>query len=62
MKSGNKPEAGKVKVRIPKQNRISKAQPDATKSSRYYDHRHLSSSGDELLDDARCPIAASSCS
>src|SRR6202451_778662 len=36
MKSGNKPEAGKVKVRIPKQNRIGKAQPDPTKSPRYY--------------------------
>lgn len=41
MKSGNKPEAGKVKVRIPKQNRIGKAQPDATKSPRYYDPQTL---------------------
>jgi hypothetical protein len=41
MKSGNKPEAGKVKVRIPKQNRIGKAQPDPTKSPRYYDPQTL---------------------
>ena len=41
MKSGNKPEAGKVKVRIPKPNRISTAQHDATKSPRYYDPQTL---------------------
>ena len=41
MKSGNKPEAGKVKVRIPKQNRIGKAQPDPTKSPRHYDAQTL---------------------
>ena len=37
MKSGNKPEAGKARGRIPKQNPIGEAKPSATKSSRYYD-------------------------
>ena len=41
MKSGNKPEAGKGKVRIPKQNLIGKAKPSATKSARYYDPQTL---------------------
>src|ERR1017187_1307952 len=41
MKSGNKPEAGKAKARIPKQNPISEAKSSATKSPRYYDPQTL---------------------
>jgi len=41
MKSGNKPEAGKAKARIPKQNRIGETKSSATKSQRYYDPQTL---------------------
>lgn len=37
MRSGNKPEAGKARGRIPKQNPIGESKVNATKSSRYYD-------------------------
>lgn len=41
MKSGNKPEAGKAKARIPKQNPINEAKSSVTKSPRYYDPQTL---------------------
>jgi hypothetical protein len=41
MKSGNKPETGKEKARIPMQNPISGARSNALKSPRYYDSQTL---------------------
>jgi hypothetical protein len=41
MKFGIRPEAGKEKAHIPKENRIGELRPSATKSSRYYDPQTL---------------------